>query len=206
MVVIVVVVMAIIMTVIVSVVMTVGAVLGIERRLDRRKPRPEPAQHLLDHMVAPNAQPVADNLHIDVPVADVPGEPSQRMRVGRGDFDQRLRPADDPHHGSIIELESVAVMQRGGARQIEQKFGAALAVQDHAAAVPLVRVERHLVDSAGAFPMSGGNDFARMFHDRKPCQRFSARAMPSDSRSDRAALLDAGLDTDMVPPRGFLRP
>ena len=68
--------MRVVMTVAVMMVL-VGAVLRIERRFDWRKPRAEPAQHVLDHMIAADAQPVADDLHVDVAVADVPGEPRQ---------------------------------------------------------------------------------------------------------------------------------
>ena len=48
---------------------------GIERCLDRRQLGAEPAQHVLDHVVAAHAQPIADDLHVDVAIADVPGEP-----------------------------------------------------------------------------------------------------------------------------------
>ena len=89
----------------------VRALLRIKRRVDRSEPSAEPPQHVLDHMIAANTQPVADDLHLDVPVADVPGEPRQRMAVRGDDFDQRLRAADDPHNAAIVEHKTVAVAQ-----------------------------------------------------------------------------------------------
>ena len=158
-----------------AVAVTVGAVLGIEGRVDWRKAGPQTMQHFFDHVVAAYAQPVADDFHVDMPVANVPGQPGERVGIGRGDFDQRFRPPDDPHDGAIVQHEAVAVMQRRGTRQVEQKPGAALAAQDDAAAMAIMGIEGDLVDRACAIPVSGGDDFTRMFHDRKPNQRFSAR-------------------------------
>ena len=122
-------------------VMPVGTRFRVERRVHRRKPRAEATQHVLDHMVAANAQPIADDLHVDMPVADMPGEPRQLVTVGRGDFDQRLEPADDAHNTAVVEHKPVAVAQSGRLWQVEQKGRAALAFQDNAAAMPVVRIE-----------------------------------------------------------------
>ena len=89
----------------------VRALLRIKRRVEGSQQSAEPPQHVLDHMIAANTQPVADDLHLDVPVADVPGEPRQRMAVRGDDFDQRLRAADDPHNAAIVEHKTVAVAQ-----------------------------------------------------------------------------------------------
>ena len=119
-------------------------------------------------MIAADAQPLADDLHVDVAIADVPGEPRQLVGIGRRDLDQRLRPADDPHDGAVVEHQTVAIAQSGRLRQVEQKLGAALAGQDDTAAMPLMRVERDRIDGAGVVPMAGGLDFARAFHGGDP--------------------------------------
>ena len=82
-----------VVTVRMAAVLFVGAVFGIERCLDRRKAGAEPAQHVLDHVVAAHAQPIADDLHVDMTVTDVPGEPRQLVSIGSGDLDKRLRAA-----------------------------------------------------------------------------------------------------------------
>ena len=142
----------------------VGAGLRIERRFHGRDLRAEPAQHIFNHMVPANAQPIADNLHVDMAVADVPGEPRQLVTVRCGDFDQRFGPADDAHNAAIVEHEAVAVAQSGRLRQVKQKGRAPLAGQDNAAAVPVVRIELNVIDRTGAVPVARRLDAARPFH------------------------------------------
>jgi hypothetical protein len=142
----------------------IGAAFGIERRFERLKPRAEPAQHIFDHVIAADAQPLADNLDVDVTIADVPSEAGQIVGVRGGDFDKRLGPADDPDDRAVLEHEAVAVPERDGLRKIEQEFCATLAAQHHAPAMTFVRVERNRIDSACLIPMSGGLDIARALH------------------------------------------
>jgi hypothetical protein len=151
----------------------VGALLRIERRFHRRKPGAEPAQHVLDHMVAANAQPIADDLHVDMPVADVPGEPRQLVAVGSGNFGQRLRQADDAHNAAVVEHEAVAIMKGHRLLQVEQKGGAPLAGQNDSAATPLVSVEGNLIDCGGTVPVARRLDCTRAFHiAHKGCRGF----------------------------------
>jgi hypothetical protein len=147
-----------------ALVMVVGAALGIKRRFDRLKPGTEAAQHILDHMIAPDAQPLADDLHVDVTITDVPRKARQIVGVGGGDFDERLGPADHADDRAVVEHETVAVAERGGLRQIEQKFGAALTAQHHPPAMALMRIEEDGVDGARFIPVSGGFDGARALH------------------------------------------
>ena len=147
-----------------------------------KKPRAEPAQHILDHVIAANAQPIANDLHLDMPIADMPGEPRQFLAAGGGNFDQGLRPADDAHDAAVVEHESVAVAQSGRARQVEQKGRAALAGQDDPAAMPVVRIEQNLIDCTGAVPMAGRLDGVCALHVvlsmiRKSGDRFSEKIM-----------------------------
>jgi hypothetical protein len=142
----------------------VRALLRIKRRIEGREQRAEPPQHVLDHMIAANTQPVAHDLHLDVPVADVPGESRQRMAVGSDDFDQRLGTADDPHDAAIVEQKTVAVAQSDDLRQVEQKSRPVLAGQDNPAALPLMRIEQNLIDRAAAVPVARHLDCMRAFH------------------------------------------
>lgn len=154
----------VIMLIIVAVMMIVGAALGIERRVDGRKPRAEAAEHIFDHMVAADAEPVARDLHVDVTIADMPGKARQIVGVGRGDFDEWLRAADHTDDCAVVEHEAVAVAERGRLGEIEQKFGAVLAAQHHAAAMALMGIELNRVDGFCLIPMSGGFDVARVLH------------------------------------------
>ena len=97
-------------------------------------------------MIAADAQLVADDLHVGVAVAEVPGEPGEVMRGGGGDLDQRLGAADHAHDAAVVEQETITVVQDGRVRQVEQERRAALARQRDATAVPLVEIEHNLVD------------------------------------------------------------
>jgi hypothetical protein len=65
--------------------------LWVERRLDANKSGAETAQHVLQHVIAADAQPLAHHLHLDVAIADVPGETRELMRALRGDLNERFR-------------------------------------------------------------------------------------------------------------------
>jgi hypothetical protein len=148
----------------VAVVLLVGATLGIKRRFDRGEPRTEAAQHIFDHMIAPDAQPLADDLDVDMTIADMPGEAREIVGVGSGDFNERLRPADHADDGAVVEHEAVAVAERSGLPKIEQEFRAALAAQHHPSAMALMRIERNGVNGARFIPVSGNFDGARTLH------------------------------------------
>src|SRR5215831_19757007 len=124
-------------------------------------------------MIAADAERLANDLHVDMPVADMPGEPRQLVTVGGGDFDQRLRAADDAHDAAIIENETITVTEYRGLRQVEQEGSAALAGQNDAAAMALMRIERNLVDGASAVPIARSLECMRAFHlAHKACCGF----------------------------------
>jgi hypothetical protein len=115
-------------------------------------------------MITADAEPIANDLHVDMPVTDMPGEPRQFVTVGRGDFDQRLRPTDDAHDAAVIENETITVTECRGLRQVEQEGRAVLAGQNDATAMALMRIERNLIDCACAVPLASDLDCMRAFH------------------------------------------
>src|ERR1700685_911256 len=98
--------MAVSVFVTLSMMMIVGAAFGIKRRFDRRQPRAEPAQHIFDGVIAPDAQPLADDLHVEVTIADMPGQPRQVVAVRSGDFNERLRPPGDAGDRGVPETQT----------------------------------------------------------------------------------------------------
>ena len=105
----------------VAAVVFVGAVFGIERCLDWRKPGAKPAQHVLDHVVAAHAQPIADDLHVDVAIADVPGEPRQLVSTAAAISTSGSGRAGDADDRAVFEHEAVAVAQSRRLRQVEEE-------------------------------------------------------------------------------------
>ena len=75
--------------------------------------RAEPAHHLLQHVIAADAEPVADDLHVGVAVAEVPGEPHQSRAASAPPISsQRLGLPGHQHDRAVVEHEAVAVAQR----------------------------------------------------------------------------------------------
>src|SRR5665213_3008035 len=69
----------------------IGAAFRIKRRFDLDHPRAQSLHHCFDDVIAPNPQPLADNLGRQMAVAEMPGDPDQMMRVGDANLDQRFR-------------------------------------------------------------------------------------------------------------------
>lgn len=150
-----VVVVTMIMRMLVRMRVAIGAAFRLEHCIDHEKLCAEIGQHCLQHMVATDAQLFADDLHIGVPVAKVPGEPCERGRTGRSDLDQRLRLAVDAHDRSVIEHEAIAILQADGLGQIKQEPRALNAGQHDAAAMTFVGVENDGIDRRTRVPGSG---------------------------------------------------
>jgi len=120
----------------------------------------EADDHSFEHMVAADTQLVAEDLHVRVPIAQMPGEADEikcRMAfdLGKG-FDRAFH----AHDRSIVEDKSVAFPQHGCVRQVKQKTGAPLRGQHKAPAMPIVSAENHAIDG-NRVPLACRLDFAR---------------------------------------------
>jgi hypothetical protein len=132
--------------VLVLVLVRIGAWLRFEHGFDGGELRAQTAQHLFQHVIAPDAQPVAENLNIRMTVAELPGERSELPRRSRRDLDQRFLLARNPYDRPIVKHETVAIAQRDGLRQIEQELRAAPPTQDDAAAMAFVGGKLNAID------------------------------------------------------------
>src|SRR6476661_2884506 len=88
--------------------------LRVERRVNRRDRGAETGRHLLQHMIAPDAEPVADDLYIGVAVAEMPGKLHQRERRPDGHFSQGFGLAGNQYNPAIVEHDAVTITQRDG--------------------------------------------------------------------------------------------
>lgn len=141
----------------------IGARVGLERRLDMADLGAKPAHHVLQHMIAPHAQPVVENLRLDVAIADVIGDARQLARIAAAHFRQLFRRGHDFDQATVFQNQRVAAAQRHGLRQIEQKFSAARARHRHAAAMAPLVVENNGV-GGGRLPGAPGADKIRADH------------------------------------------
>jgi hypothetical protein len=123
----------------------------------------EPAEtdrHLFKHMIAADAQLVAENLQVRMAIAQVPGQAEEIKRVSALDLGERFKTAAHAHDRSIVEHETVAIPQHSRVRQIKQKAGAALRGQHETPTMPIVGAENHAIDS-GRVPLTCRFNFAR---------------------------------------------
>jgi hypothetical protein len=120
--------------------------LGIERRVDRSETRAEAGRHLLQHVIAPDAKPVAHDLHIGMAIAEVPSEPNERQWRLRRHLDQRLGLTRDPHDPAVIEHEPIAVAQGLRPCEVEQEHGTPLAGEHDPPPLAVAGIEHDAVD------------------------------------------------------------
>lgn len=140
----------------------------IERRLDDDYARAETAHHILDHMVAPNPQSLANDLRRQVTIAEMPGDPHQMMRIGTANFHQRLRRGHHFDQASVFQHQRIATAQCDGFFQIQQEFEPARARHSHATAMTVIEIEHHRV-GGGLGPANLRADLRGADHDVSFC-------------------------------------
>jgi hypothetical protein len=136
----------VVMRVVVRVRRLVGAALGIEGRLDPGDADAKTGELRLESGIVAHAQPVREDLHRHVAVAQPPREPGECRQVSCAQFDQGLRLGDDLDQPAVLEAKRVAHAQAHRLREIEGEAralqGRQLAVLDLASAGR----EQHRVD------------------------------------------------------------
>jgi hypothetical protein len=119
----------------------IGAAFGIERRLDLDHPCAEPLHHRLDDVIPADAQALGHDLRRQMPVAEMPRDADQMMRIVAADLQQWLGCGNHLDQPAILQHERIAAAKRDGVFQVEQEFEAAGAGHSHATAVPVVEIE-----------------------------------------------------------------
>ena len=146
----------------------ISAAFGIERRVNDNDSRAESANHVLDHMIAPDAQALADNLRRQMAVAEMPGDPHQMIRIGTADFHQRLGRGNDFDQAPVFQHERIAPAQRDGFFQVQQEFQPARSRHRHTAAMTVVEIEHHRI-GGGLGPANLRADLRGADHDVSFC-------------------------------------
>ena len=152
-----VVVVAIVMIVAVTVhrSVSIGAALGVERALDTAHLGAQPVHHVGDHVIVADVDDALTDLGGEVPVAEVPGDPRQLVRIGAADLEKRLGRRLDGNEGAILEPDAVARAQARRFGEIEQEGEPLRSGQHEAPPRTLVVVEPHDVGWL-ALPGPGG--------------------------------------------------
>ena len=149
----------------IGMVVVVGAPLGLERPHYGAHCAALPAYHLGQDMVVLDVDRLSRDLGRRMAVADMPGDAHQTQRVFGPNLEQALRRRLHQHETAILQLDSVAIADRGGLVEIEQDAEPAIGLEREAAAVAVVMVERQRVDDA-VLPDGGlANDGGGAKHD-----------------------------------------
>lgn len=142
--------------------MTVGAALGIKGGQHGGHRGAKPLQHVFDDMIVADAQPVAEKLSRQMPVAEMPGDANEVGRTSGTDLKKALGHRLHQDQPTILELESVAVLHDGRFLEVEKEHGLADAPHDEAAAMTIItfegkRIGRRSGPGAGGMDASSGD-------------------------------------------------
>ena len=175
------VIMAMSMIVAMSVVVTmvlrrrdIGAAFRIERRLDGDNARAEALEQGSQGRVAAQADATAEDLHRHMAVAEMPGEPRQRHRIGGARLDQRLGLGHDLDHAPVGEQQAIAHAQGDRLGEIELAAGPLDADHDTALYAAPGRIKNDGIDRSGG--RSGRNNGGHL-HRQPPGRACRARGI-----------------------------
>ena len=95
-----------------------------------------------------------------MPVAEMPGDPDQMMRVAAANLDQRLGRGNHFDQPAVLEHQRIATAQCDGVFKIEQEFEPARAGHRHAPAMTIVEIKhdgigRRLIPAMRAADLRG---------------------------------------------------
>jgi len=131
----------------------VGAAFGLERRVDRDHLGAERCEQFFDRRIALHPQPLLQDLHRHMPVAEMPGEPRQRRKVGGARLDQRFGLSDDLDQRAVIEHQRVIGAKPYVFGEIELDAGAFDAEREALLRLPLrMRQDQRVDDGSGDCP------------------------------------------------------
>ena len=141
----------------------IDAAFRIEWRLDGERAPAERLGHRLDHRIAANAQPLADDLHRQLPMTEMPGDSRHMRQIVAANLGQRLGRRHHFDQPAVVQHQSIAAAQRQLLFEIEQKRQPAGAVQRGVPAAPCIEIEHDRVGRR-LCPMMLSNNFAGADH------------------------------------------
>jgi hypothetical protein len=125
---------------------SISASLGIERRLNLLDMAAQALDHFLNDVIGPDANAVAEQLHRQMTIAEMPGDAHQFAVIMRVDFEQWLGTRADSNDATILQGEPVPVSQSHGLREIHQEILTSLRYQNDPASMSAIEVDQDLID------------------------------------------------------------
>lgn len=180
---------------------TIGAALGLKGCRDEADLGTKLLDQFDEHVIIAHTQRIGQQLRRRVPVAEVPGNARDHMRVRRPELDQTLRLALDRDDRAGFQLEPVAVDQRRRFGEVDEEFGPLRARQGAAPPAAIVEIKFDGVGHAGGIIATGCEGLGRSNHgcavSRVWSRQHDRRVSPFATalkrvaqNADRAALPD----------------
>lgn len=124
----------------------IGTASRLERFLDIADAGAQPLQHGADHVIAQDQDTAFLDLGGKMPITEMPGEFDQVQRIARFDFEQLFRRRLHFNRITIVEHQSVAMMEEHGLLEIEHHHVAIRKMQQLAAQVTQIMRQADGVD------------------------------------------------------------
>jgi hypothetical protein len=160
---------------------TVGAAFRLEGRRHETNFGPEFLDQFDEHIIVADTQRIWQQLRRRMPVAEMPGNARDDVRIRRAELDKPLRLAFDRNDRAGFQFEPVTVHERRRLREVDEKFGSLFARQGAAPAAAIVEIEFDGVGHAGGIIAAGGEGFGRSDHDGAVSKCWSHRITTSGS-------------------------
>jgi hypothetical protein len=142
----------------------ISATLRLEWRVDGNHLGTECREQFLNRRIALQPQPLLQNLHRHVTVAEMPGEPGQRRQIGRARLDQRFGVGNNLDQRAVIENQRVVGAKPHMFREIQLDAGAFDAEQEALLRLPLRVRKDQRVDDVSALPLGSGLNAGGAWH------------------------------------------
>ena len=131
----------------------VSSTFGLEWRVDRDHLDAERREQLLDRRIALHPQPLLQDLHRHVTIAEMPGQPRQHRKVGGARLDQRLGLSNDLDQRAIVEHQRVIGAKPHVFGEIELHAGPFHSEREALLRLPLrMREDQRVDDGSGDCP------------------------------------------------------
>nr|WP_325677608.1 hypothetical protein [Rhodopila sp.] len=140
--------------------------LRVERSLDQLDMPAQPLDHFADHVIGSDADAIAQQLHWQMAVPQMPDDPDHVPVPVRMDLHQVLRLRTDPDHAGWHH-QSVPIAQPYRLRQINQHLRPEDGYQNDSTPEAPVIIDQHAVDFTSRIPTSRGENGLDEHQNRK---------------------------------------
>ena len=131
----------------------ISAAFRLERRLDGNELGTEALEQCLDRRIAAQPQPPLQHLNRHVSVAEMPGEPCERGKIGRARLDQRLGRRHHLDERAVLQHERIVGSHPRRLSKVELDAGTVCTEQKAMLGLALREGKNERVDDPGTVPL-----------------------------------------------------